>query len=77
MVSSFVLRLSMQHFPGIRQNPPPCLTEFARRKKSQSSGFPQKMVDTSRAAGLFAYAPGEFLSLERGFHQLKNRVSSH
>ena len=30
------------------------------------------MIDTYLAAGLFAYEPREFLSLERGFHQLKN-----
>ena len=31
------------------------------------------MIDTFLAGGLSAYAPGEFLSLERRFHQLKDR----
>jgi hypothetical protein len=60
----------------MRQYPPPYLTEVARHNKSQSGAVLKKMVDTYLAAGLFAYASGEFLSLERRFHQLKNRESS-
>jgi hypothetical protein len=74
MVLSFVIHVAICNRPAMRQS----LLRVGpklRATKDQSILIPKKMVDTYLLARHFAYATRVFLSLERKFHQLKNRES--